>query len=61
MSTVSGDYFHASEACVYYGGRLAVIDECNLLGEVAKYIVDNGECTRKSGLCLSDPGQNMRI
>ena len=39
-------YRDAAEICVFYGGSLAKVDDCNLLGEIAQYIDANGEHTR---------------
>ena len=37
------DFMTAGGICESNGGSLAQMDNCHVLGEVAKYIEDNGE------------------
>ena len=40
------DFYDAVQICDFYGGSLAKVDDCNLLGEIAQFIDANGEHTR---------------
>ena len=47
---MSGTYVNFSDAsalCEFYGGSLAKVDDCNLLGEIAQFADANGEHTRE--------------
>ena len=46
MSDLDLVYSDALQICNIYGGSLAKVDDCNLLGEIAQYIYANGEHTR---------------
>ena len=46
MSDADVVYSDAANLCDFYGGSLAIVDDCNLLGEIAQYIEANGEHTR---------------
>ena len=46
MSDTYVDFMDAADLCDFYGGSLAKVDDCNLLGEIAQFIEVNGEHTR---------------
>ena len=43
MPSVMHTYEQANEICFYYGGTMPKIDDCNLLGEVVKYMEANSK------------------
>ena len=46
MSDLDIVYKDAAEICLFYGGSLAKVDDCNLLGEITQFAEANGEHTR---------------
>ena len=47
MNNLEVDFNDAVQICDFYGGSLAKVDDCNLLGEIAQFIEVNGEHTRE--------------
>ena len=46
MNNLQVDFRDAADTCDFYGGSLAKVDDCNLLGEIAEFAYDNfGEHT----------------
>ena len=43
MNNVRMDFMDAAVLCDFYGGSLAKVDDCNLLGEIVQFIKANGE------------------
>ena len=46
MNNVLRNFMDAADLCDFYGGSLAKVDDCNLLGEIAQFAEVNGEHTR---------------
>ena len=46
MSDVRMGFMDAAVLCLFYGGSLAKVDDCNLLGEIAQFAEANGEHKR---------------